>query len=75
MLWNCVHDSMPGDEKSMEIWGLVQHDVSHPQDPSRPHPDVWAYVYLFGQARHPSSRLASNVLTDCLWGNFDIGPA
>lgn len=49
------------------IWELVQHDVTHPQDPSRPHPDVWAYVplnpksihakgffYLYGQANHPS---------------------
>ena len=72
----------------MEAWELVRHDISHPQRPSRPHPDVWACVplnppsiyakgfhYLFGQAKHPSSSLASNVLTDRLWGNFDIGPA
>ena len=49
------------------IWELIQHDVSHPQDSSLPHPDVWAYVpinpnsihakgfhYLYGQANHPS---------------------
>jgi hypothetical protein len=49
------------------IWELIQHDVSHPEDSSLPHPDVWAYVplnpnsihakgfhYLYGQANHPS---------------------
>ncbi len=49
------------------IWELIQHDVSHPQDSSLPHPDVWAYVplnpnsihakgfhYLYGQVNHSS---------------------